>query len=81
MKQIFTDEEKERMIKFAVKMYYEYMKEDPSFETDNFLEIDVKRALKEWFSEIDDDELQVKFVKACIMELEKAIDEAVKEDY
>ncbi|MCH5340836.1 MAG: hypothetical protein J1E01_05175 [Acetatifactor sp.] len=81
MKRIFTDAEQERMIIFTAKIYYEFMKEDPRFKIDNIPEIDVKKVIKEWLSAMSDSDLQVQFGKACVMELEKTIDQAVKEDY
>ena len=81
MERIFTEEELERMIKFTTKTLYEFMKEDPRFVIDDIPEIDVKKVIKEWLSAMNDSDLQVQFGKACAMELEKAIDQAVKEDY
>lgn len=81
MERIFTEEELKRMIKFTTKVLYEFMKKDPRFEIDDIPEIDVKKVIKEWLSAMSDSDLQVQFGKACLMELEKAIDQAVKEDY
>ena len=81
MERIFTEEELKRMIKFTTKILYEFMKKDPRFEIDDIPEIDVKKVIKEWLSAMSDSDLQVQFGKACAMELEKAIDQAVKEDY
>lgn len=80
MRRIFTDEERDRMIKFSAKIYYESMKVDSRFEIDDIPESDVKMVIKKWLSEMRDSDLQVQFGKACTMELEKAIDQAVKED-
>lgn len=80
MKEIFTNEEKERMKKFTAKIYYGFMKEDPRFEIDDISEMDVKKVIKEWLSAMSDSDLQVQFGKACTMELEKAIDQAVNDD-
>lgn len=81
MKRIFTNEEKDRMIKFTAKIYYEVMKGDPRFKIDDISEIDVKKVIKKWLSAMNDSDLQVQFGKACTMELERAIDQAVKEDH
>lgn len=80
MKKIFTNDERDRMIKFTAKLYYEFMKGDPRFEIDDIPETDVKGVIKKWLSAMSDSDLQVQFGKACTMELEKAIDQAVKED-
>lgn len=80
MEQFFTNEEKERMIKFTAKMLYESMKEDSRFKIDDIPETDVKQVVKEWLSEMNDSDLQMQFGKACMMELIKVIDQAVKED-
>lgn len=80
MRQFFTNEEIERIMKFTVKKLYESMKEDSRFKIDDLSETDVKMVIKEWLSGMDDSDLQVQFGRACAMELKKAIDQAVQEE-
>lgn len=81
MRDIFTEEELERMIKFTAVTLYESMKEDSRFDIADIPEIEVKKVVKEWLSAMDDSDLQVQFVRACAMVVQDAIDQALKEDF
>ena len=75
MGRLFSEPERERMIKVIIKYLGTTIKNDPKVHADDVSEEDFKKVLQRWLAGMEDSKLQIYYARACVIALDKELNQ------